>query len=364
MKSPRPPPPSPLLSSPCARALLACVLLTPGVLFALFCVGHLAAPPGPPLHAVPLSVLPATPELNALDDRLPFHRFFDGIPGAAFGAPGDAITVGTDFQPQEPYSLLGAVNRYQSPLTPPKPLPSPSPMPSPSHPPPPRPRQPPPPLPPLPSPSPLPADWAVREETVRPGAVLLAERSFNSSFEYFNRAAVLLLRTCDCHPSLGASSSIFGIVLGQPTRHTLGETLCPNAARSLPAFLNASVRLGGPVGPHWTVLHTLPAIGGTRVAPGLYIGGSLARAQQLVSTGEASASEMLFYSGYAAWPLARLQREVEAGQWSVAAASSPLLFRAAKSSWAGATPRSLILRALGRPERVKCWESERGCGSG
>eukprot|EP00966_Prymnesium_polylepis_P083296 1929518-Prymnesium_polylepis.1 len=43
---------------------------------------------------------------------------------------------------------------------------------------------------------------------------------------------------------------------------------------------------------------------------------------------------------------------------------SSLLLRAARSSWTGATPRSVLLRTLRGEGEVKCWESARGCGSG
>ena len=37
------------------------------------------------------------------------------------------------------------------------------------------------------------------------------------------------------------------------------------------------------------------------------------------------ADELTFYSGYAAWPIARLRTEMATGQWMVAKASSKLI---------------------------------------
>jgi putative AlgH/UPF0301 family transcriptional regulator len=124
----------------------------------------------------------------------------------------------------------------------------------------------------------------------------------------------------------------------------MASAFCPVAKARYPSFTNSSVRLGGPVGPHWTLLHGRADVGASEVAPGLYMGGSLAAYQRLVSEGAASADELLFYSGYSAWPIARLQEEVAAGQWSVAKASPALLLEAAKRG----APRDIISLALAK----------------
>ena len=79
----------------------------------------------------------------------------------------------------------------------------------------------------------------------------------------------------------------------------------------------------------------------SQVSPGLFMGGSLATAQRLVATGRASASDVLFYSGYHAWPIKRLEAEVAAGQWTIVKASHELLLSAAKDEHTAA--REVIL---------------------
>jgi len=161
---------------------------------------------------------------------------------------------------------------------------------------------------------------------VRPGTVLVANRAFGSEKSYFDGAAVLLLKVCGCHPS------IFGVILSPPSDEKMESAFCPVAKARYPSFVNSSVRLGGPVGPHWTLLHGRKDVGALEVSPGLFIGGSLAEYQRLVSRGEATAAEVSFYSGYAAWPIERLKAEVAAGDWRVLKASSALLLDAAKGS--------------------------------
>jgi len=263
--------------------------------------------------------------------------------GAIIGTPKQPILQAVDFrgvQVQVQASLAksgGAlavhITNTPSAVAPPPPSPLPTPLPSPTPSPPPSrpkpwlvemkraPR-------PLNGTSPIPdgtrGRWAYGVQDIRPGTVLLANKPFGTSKSYFEGAAILLLKVCGCHPS------IFGVILSAPTTQRMEDHFCPTAKRNYPAFLNSSVRLGGPVGPHWTLLHTLPEAHAEQLSDGLFMGGSLAEAQRVVSAGRASPADMLFYSGYAAWPIERLEAEVRDGQWSVVKASSTLLFEAAK----------------------------------
>jgi len=167
--------------------------------------------------------------------------------------------------------------------------------------------------------------WAYGVQDARAGTVLLANKPFGASKSYFEGAAVLLLKVCGCHPS------IFGVVLSAPTTQRMGDHFCPTAKRNYPAFLNSTVRMGGPVGPHWTLLHSLPDVHAEQLSDGLFMGGALTEVQRDVAAGRASTSDVLFYSGYAAWPIDRLEAEVRAGQWNVAKASPSLLLEAAKT---------------------------------
>ena len=88
--------------------------------------------------------------------------------------------------------------------------------------------------------------------------------------------------------------------------------LLTRSAAHYPAFTNNTVHLGGPVGPYWSVLSPQPTAGGFEVAPGMgtHIVGSLDQAHAAVQRGELRATDVNFFSGYAAWPIERLKEEV------------------------------------------------------
>jgi len=164
-----------------------------------------------------------------------------------------------------------------------------------------------------------PGDWAYEVLEPRPGTVLLATEPVTFHNVSYKEAAVLLVKVCGCHPA------IFGIVLTQPTTQNMTSHMCPVARERYPSFASHPVNNGGPIGPHWTVLHSFRTVGALELGKGLYAGGCLADAQRQVSAGVVSASAVSFYSGYVAWPLHELEKQVAAGRWRVALASSSML---------------------------------------
>jgi len=161
--------------------------------------------------------------------------------------------------------------------------------------------------------------------------------AFGPDRSYYDGAAILLLKVCGCHPS------IFGVILSSPSDETMGSAFCPASKARYPSFANSSIRLGGPVGPHWTLLHGRDDVGAMQVSTGVYIGGSLSQYQRLVLQGTAAPSDVNFYSGYSAWPIERLQREVAAGDWTVLKPSAPLLLDAARGAAAARDVLSLAV---------------------
>jgi putative AlgH/UPF0301 family transcriptional regulator len=103
------------------------------------------------------------------------------------------------------------------------------------------------------------------------------------------------------------------------------EAFCPEGAALCPSFANNSVHLGGPAGPHWTVLFPFPTAGSLEVTAGVHVGAALGEAHGAVLAGVARSDEVTFLSGYLAWPLELLSQQVEFGQWTVARASPALL---------------------------------------
>ena len=168
-----------------------------------------------------------------------------------------------------------------------------------------------------------PGTWAYEVLDPRPGTLLLARPSARipPSQPYFAQAVILLVKACTCQPS------IYGLLLSSPPRrnHTLGEMMCPVARQRYHSFVNHTVRAGGPVGPMWTTVQAAPLRGALEPLPGVHVGGCLADAQSKVDAGTLEADELTFYSGYAAWPIARLRTEMATGQWMVAKASSKLI---------------------------------------
>ena len=171
--------------------------------------------------------------------------------------------------------------------------------------------------------------WAFEVLDPTPGTLLFSRGAPPSCMPYLTEeAVVLLVKTCGCHPS------VFGILLSAaPSRATVGEAMSSTIAARAPAFVNHSVHVGGPAGPHWTMLHAVEPdserLGGAvDLQPGLRAGGCPIGAQRLVDQGAALSSQFAFYSGYAAWPLVRLRAEVAQGRWGLARASPSLILGA------------------------------------
>ena len=187
-----------------------------------------------------------------------------------------------------------------------------------------------------------PGHWAYEVLDARPGTVLLANPAAGGGVPrqpYFDDAVILLVATCGCHPN------IFGVVLSNPPSNvTVGATMCPVARARYHSFASQRVRAGGPAGPHYTLLHAHPLAGDMPVAPGLRVGGCLAHAQALVDAGALNASDVSFFSGYAAWPIARLAQEIADGRWRLARASSDLLLDGVRAGTLSAAALAASLR--------------------
>jgi len=176
----------------------------------------------------------------------------------------------------------------------------------------------------------------------RPGVVLVSTGAGEMPGQpYFRDAAILLVKVCEHHPM------IFGVSLSTVTNETMAAHFCPSARQAYPAFGNNSVHLGGPIGPHWTVLHTTATAGSLELAPGMHAGGCLRDAQRQVDAGRATAADFHFYSGYASWSIDELNKEIAAGKWRLAQASSNLIFSEIRAD-GGRKLRATLLDALGR----------------
>jgi len=184
--------------------------------------------------------------------------------------------------------------------------------------------------------------WAYEVIDARPGVVLLSTGAGEIPGQpYFRDAAVLLVKVCEHHPM------IFGVSLSTLSNETMAAHFCPSARQAYPAFVNNSIHLGGPIGPHWTVLHQRPTAGSLELAPGMHAGGCLRDAQRQVDAGRAAAADFHFYSGYASWSIEQLDEEIAAGKWRLAQAASNLLFAGIRAD-AGRKLHTTVLDALTR----------------
>jgi putative AlgH/UPF0301 family transcriptional regulator len=184
--------------------------------------------------------------------------------------------------------------------------------------------------------------WAVEVHDPRPGTLLLSRGGAAPAGQpYYEDAAVLLVKVCHCRPS------IFGLVLPRragATNLTVGLTMPPPVRIALHSFVNHSLRVGGPAGPHVTTIHDAKSVAGAlELQPGVYAGGCPMDAQRRIDRGELSADAFTFFTGYAAWPIERLRDEVRSGKWGVAKASTELLLAAVREGTsAAALERELL----------------------
>ena len=104
--------------------------------------------------------------------------------------------------------------------------------------------------------------------------------------------------------------------------------MAPAAPPRLRSFVNHTLRIGGPAGPHVTALRDAASVAGAQeVQPGFYAGGCPVDAQRRVDAGEISADAFGFFAGYAAANRAAAGRGA-AGRWGVVKASRERLMRA------------------------------------
>lgn len=131
----------------------------------------------------------------------------------------------------------------------------------------------------------------------------------------FLRTVVLL---CE-HKEEGS----FGFVLNRPFAHTLDELLTDLKGHPLPVYY------GGPVQMDTLhFLHQYPDIipGGTEIMKGIYWGGEIDKALDLVKNGAANLSKIRFYLGYSGWGSQQLHDEMEQKSWLTVKATRKLVF--------------------------------------
>ena len=88
--------------------------------------------------------------------------------------------------------------------------------------------------------------------------------------------------------------------------------------RDLDVFAQHTIYYGGPEGgANVTMVHPHEAVRGSVAVPGtgLFYGGDLAAAAELVRSGEAAADSFVFFKGRVDWRPGELLGEIEFGEW-------------------------------------------------
>eukprot|EP00310_Coccolithus_braarudii_P015509 CAMPEP_0183341582 /NCGR_PEP_ID=MMETSP0164_2-20130417/7813_1 /TAXON_ID=221442 /ORGANISM="Coccolithus pelagicus ssp braarudi, Strain PLY182g" /LENGTH=338 /DNA_ID=CAMNT_0025511945 /DNA_START=39 /DNA_END=1055 /DNA_ORIENTATION=- len=163
-------------------------------------------------------------------------------------------------------------------------------------------------------------------QDARPGTILIGGKGLAAPYKFLEGATVLLLAVCHHQPS------IFGVVLNHMMNESMDGAFCPSSRAKYPNFVNSTVRYGGPNAPHWTVLARASSPGAHAVVPGLFAGGSLLDLNRQVARGQTVRDSVAFYSGYVAWQLADLKKQIENGDWLVAQAPASLLLKTPSAS--------------------------------
>lgn len=162
--------------------------------------------------------------------------------------------------------------------------------------------------------------WAHRVPQPEEGCVLVARPSDVASSGFFDRSVVLVISHND--------EGTYGLTLNKPMGGLSSVAADPStpigeAFRIAKAecFVENDLLNGGPVSEgSMLLLHSKKLASASMVMDGVYCGGLLG-AIVACRSGELSASECRFFSGYAAWEGGQLDRELERGCWDLAATS-------------------------------------------
>lgn len=162
--------------------------------------------------------------------------------------------------------------------------------------------------------------WAHRVPRPEEGCVLVARPSDVVSSGFFNRSVVLVIS----HNAEGT----YGLTLNKPMGGLSSVAADPSTPigeafkiAKAECFVENDLLNGGPVNEgSMLLLHSKKLASASMVMDGVYCGGLLG-AIVACRSGELSARECRFFSGYAAWEGGQLDRELERGCWDLAATS-------------------------------------------
>lgn len=155
----------------------------------------------------------------------------------------------------------------------------------------------------------------MNNEKLKAGTLLLAEPFMADP--NFKRTVILL---CELN-----EEGAVGFTLTKQAPLMLHE-----AIDGIPEGFDAPLWVGGPV--QMDTLHFLhnlgPVIENTQeVLPGVYWGGDFDQLRDLISSGEVSPDNFIFFLGYSGWSEGQLEDELEENSWILHPAKSRHIFR-------------------------------------
>jgi len=164
--------------------------------------------------------------------------------------------------------------------------------------------------------------WAFEASGPEAGCLLIWEpppsyKPNSPEEDYFKHTAVLLVEHSETVTT--------GFVLNQPSMHTVEEAVAIN---TLPEpFRRAPVFVGGPIGSSLEMLHGVPEVRNcTRIAEGIYYGGDIEHAGELINGGKASLDDFRLMYRFSGWYPGQLNNEIDAGYWRVTRVSPGAIF--------------------------------------
>ena len=162
--------------------------------------------------------------------------------------------------------------------------------------------------------------WAHSLPAVETGCVLIANPSlFSTTQTYFNKAVIFIYS----HSNSGSA----GVILNRATDKRFRDV---TKSDQFAEFQDSLLWLGGDVGR--STMHVLHPehIGGTRVVPGVAMGG-FDEARRAVRNGTLERDQCKFLTRYSGWGAGQLEDEVAQGVWFVAACSAAVILKGCAS---------------------------------
>ncbi|MPM09444.1 hypothetical protein SDC9_55761 [bioreactor metagenome] len=167
--------------------------------------------------------------------------------------------------------------------------------------------------------------FEIKSNAVAPatGRVLISEPLLQDF--YFRRSAVLLVD----HDEDGS----FGVIVNKPIKTNISEIMPDLGGFDAPLYI------GGPVDPKSVFfIHSYGDIieGSVPISDGLFWGGSISSAVEIIKSGIVSPDLIRFFLGYSGWEANQLEEELKKNAWAVTVPKlNELILMKPEQVWSG-----------------------------